>query len=341
MLVDTMLGSDLTTVGAQAAGIEAAGYAGGFTVETNHDPFFPLVLAAQQTRRIDLGTAIAVAFARSPMTLANVGWDLQTLTRGRFILGLGSQIKPHITKRFSMPWGHPAPRMRELILAVRAIWASWLDGTPLRFRGEFYTHSLMTPFFAPDPDDLAEVGPPRIFLAGVGEHMTEVAGEVADGFICHAFSTERYLRDVTVPALARGRAKVGQDLDGFEIVAPGFVVTGQDDAHAVAVATAIRQQIAFYGSTPAYRAVLDHHGWGDAQDELNTLSKAGRWDDMSGLVTDEMLSTFAVVAPPDQLGAAVRARYGDVATRLTFTPPSGDPDPERWRDVVHDLGLTG
>src|SRR5436190_5540742 len=209
MKVDGGIGTDLGRVAAEAREREEAGYSGIWTAETSHDPFLPLTLAAEHTSTVELGTSIAVAFARNPMNLANVGWDLQSYSQGRFILGLGSQIKPHITKRFSMEWSHPAPRMREMILAIRAIWDTWQNGTPLAFRGEFYTHTLMTPFFTPDRGDLDGLGVPKIFLAGVGEFMTEVAGEVCDGFICHGFTTEKYLREVTIPALARGRDKVG------------------------------------------------------------------------------------------------------------------------------------
>ncbi len=203
MKVDGGIGFDLSRAGAEAKEREAAGYSGIWTAETNHDPFFPLVLAAEHTETVELGTSIAVAFARNPMVLANIGYDLQSFSKGRFILGLGSQIKPHITKRFSMPWSHPAARMREMVLAIRAIWESWETGGKLDFRGDFYSHTLMTPFFNPGPNPF---GQPKVFLAGVGELMTEVAGEVCDGFICHGFTTERYLREVTLPALDRGRA---------------------------------------------------------------------------------------------------------------------------------------
>src|SRR6188474_2485972 len=246
MKVDTAVGANLERVPKEAGSAEEEGYDGIWTAETQHDPFLPLVLAAEHTREIELGTQIAVAFARNPMLLANIGWDLQSYSKGRFILGLGSQIKPHITKRFSMEWSHPAPRMREMIMAVRAIWDTWLNGTPLDFRGEFYKHTLMTPFFAPPASDLGDFGVPRIFLAGVGELMTEVAGEVCDGFICHGFTTERYLREVTLPALARGRAKAGKTMEGFEIAGPSFVVTGNDEAELSAAEAGTRQQIAFY-----------------------------------------------------------------------------------------------
>jgi probable F420-dependent oxidoreductase len=336
MKVDGGIGSDLFKVPAQAKEVEAAGYSGAWTAETSHDPFFPLLLAAEHTEQIELGTSIAVAFARNPMTLANIGWDLQAYSKGRFVLGLGSQIKPHITKRFSMEWSHPAARMREMIMAIRAIWDTWENGTPLAFRGDFYTHTLMTPFFTPDRADLAGFGVPKIFLAGVGELMTEVAGEVCDGFICHGFTTEKYLREVTIPALARGRAKAGKSMDGFEIVGPSFVVTGGDDQQMAAAAAGTRQQIAFYGSTPAYRGVLDIHGWGGLQDELNTLSKQGKWAEMGELIDDEILNTFAVVGEPEQVAPELHRRYGDVIQRISFYAPYAS-DPDRWRQVLADL----
>ncbi|MEZ5406454.1 MAG: LLM class F420-dependent oxidoreductase [Acidimicrobiales bacterium] len=325
-------GGGLESVVASAKEQEAAGYDGYWTAETAHDPFLPLLLAAEHTTTLELGTSIAVAFARSPMTLANTAWDLQAYS-GRFILGLGSQIKPHITKRFSMPWSHPAARMREMVLAIRAIWDSWNNGTKLDFRGDFYQHTLMTPFFDPGPNPH---GDPKIFLAGVGRLMTEVAGEVADGFICHGFTTERFLREVTIPALAAGRAKAGKTMDGFEIVGPSFVVTGNSESEITKAAAATKQQISFYGSTPAYRPVLDLHGWGGLQDELNAMSKQGRWEEMGTLVDDEVLNTFAVVGEPEQIGAELHRRYGDCIQRLSFYAPY-KADPDRWRKVMADL----
>jgi probable F420-dependent oxidoreductase len=336
MKIDGSIGSDLHNVPANAREAQAAGYAGVWTAETSHDPFLPLLLAAEHTETLELGTSIAVAFARSPMTLANTAWDLQAYSKGRFILGLGSQIKPHITKRFSMEWSHPAPRMRELVLAMRAIWDTWLNGTKLDFRGEFYTHTLMTPFFTPAASDLDGFGVPKIFLAGVGELMTEVAGEVCDGFICHGFTTEKYLREVTLPALERGRAKAGKTMDDFEIIGPSFVVTGGTDEQMEAAAVGTRQQIAFYGSTPAYRPVLDIHGWGGLQDELNTLSKQGEWAKMGTLIDDEILNTFAVVGAPENIAPELSRRYGDVIQRMSFYAPYKS-DPERWRSVMDAL----
>ena len=336
MKIDGSIGTDLLEVPQNAADAETIGYSGVWTAETAHDPFLPLLLAAEHSEQLELGTSIAVAFARNPMTLANTAWDLQAYSGGRFILGLGSQIKPHITKRFSMEWSHPAPRMREMILAIRAIWDTWLTGEKLAFRGEFYTHTLMTPFFAPSASDLDGFGTPKIFLAGVGTLMTEVAGEVCDGFICHGFTTERYLREVTIPALDRGRAKAGKTMDGFEIVGPSFVVTGSSDEEMEAAAEGTRQQIAFYGSTPSYRGVLDIHGWGGLQEELNGLSKQGEWAKMGTIIDDEMLNTFAVVGSPENIAPELSRRYGDVIQRISFYAPYSS-DPDRWAAVMAAL----
>ncbi|MFV2039961.1 MAG: LLM class F420-dependent oxidoreductase [Acidimicrobiales bacterium] len=338
MKVDGGLGltPDINAIAGDAREQEDAGYDGVWTAETSHDPFLPLVVAAANTEKLELGTSIAVAFARNPMLLAHVAWDLQAMSGGRFNLGLGSQIKPHITKRFSMEWSNPAARMAEMISAVRAIWDTWLTGDRLEFRGEFYTHTLMTPFFAPDRADLDGVGVPKIWLAGVGPLMTQTAGEVCDGFICHGFTTERYLREVTIPNLSKGREKAGKTMEGFEISGPFFVVTGHTDEQVQAATDATRQQIAFYGSTPAYRGVLELHGWGGLQEELNTLSKQGKWVEMGALIDDEILTTFAVVAEPHRVAAEIKQRYGDVVDRLTFYAP-GQSDASQWRSVMDDL----
>jgi probable F420-dependent oxidoreductase len=314
MKVDGGVGWELDKVGAQARELEDMGYSGIMTAETAHDPFFPLLVAAQNTSKIELMTSIAVAFARTPMVLANIGHDLNVASRGRFILGLGSQIRPHITKRFSMPWSSPAARMREFILAMRAIWANWHEGKPLEFAGKFYTHTLMTPFFTPTD---TQYGAPRVFLAAVGPKMTEVAGEVADGIIIHAFTTEKYLRETTLPSLERGFAKSGRRREDFEISYPVFVVTGSNEQEMAEARTAIRRQIAFYGSTPAYRPVLESIGVGDLQDELNKMSKQGRWEAMGELITDDILEEFAVDGEPGSIPAQIKARYGDIIDRTS------------------------
>jgi len=319
---------DLGSVPARVRALEAAGYDGAVSAEINSDPFLPLALAAEHSERVDLLTSIAVAFARTPMLTAQIGHDLNAFSGGRFVLGLGSQIRPHITRRFSMPWSHPAARMREFIQAMRAIWDCWYHEAPLDFRGEFYSHTLMTPMFTPTN---TQHGAPRVFLAAVGPRMTEVAGEVADGLIAHAFTTDRYLRDVTLPAIERGLATSGRKRANFEVSCPVFVVTGADEAAFEASSDATRKQIAFYGSTPAYRGVLETHGWGELQDELTRLSKRGLWDEMGGLIDDEMLGTFAVVASPDEVVPKLRARCRGGIDRVLCTFALGDGAQERAR----------
>jgi len=314
MKVDGGIGWDLEKVGAEAKALEEMGYSGIMTAETSHDPFFPLAVAALHTQRVDLMTSIAVAFARTPMVLANIGHDLNAVSKGRFVLGLGSQIRPHITKRFSMPWSAPAARMREFILAMRAIWANWHEKKPLEFTGKYYTHTLMTPFFTPTN---TEYGAPRVFLAAVGPMMTEVAGEVADGVIIHAFTTEKYLRETTLPALERGFARAGKKRSDFEISYPVFVVTGKNAAEIEAATVATRRQIAFYGSTPAYRGVLESIGAGNLQTDLNTMSKQGRWEEMGKLIDDDILNAFAVVGEPSTIAGQIKRRYGDVIDRTS------------------------
>ena len=330
MKIDGGIGFDPDGMAAQAVKAEQSGYDGVWSAETNHDPFLPIAVGATATEKLEFGTGIAVAVARNPMNLAVLANDLQLLTKGRFMLGMGSQIKPHITKRFSMPWSHPAPRMRELILAIRAIWKTWETGEPLAFRGEFYTHTLMTPFFNPGPNPH---GNPKILLAAVGELMTEVAGEVGDGFLVHGFSTERYLREVSLPALERGAVKADKKRSDLTVSYPGFVVTGTDEVSMTAAAKAVREQIAFYGSTPAYRPVLELHGWGDLQPELNTLSKRGEWVKMGELIDDDVLNAFAVVAPLDQVAAEVRRRFDGLVDRFSFYAPY-KADPEMWKGVI-------
>ena len=321
--VDRGVMTRLADVAGAARDLEQLGYDGCWTAEINHDPFLPLTLAAEHTSRIELGTSIAVAFARNPMTVANVGWDLQEYSEGRLLLGLGTQIKPHIEKRFSMPWSQPAKRMGEFVVALRAIWDCWHHGTKLSFDGDFYTHRLMTPMFTPEPQPY---GSPKILIAAVGELMTETCGEVADGMIAHAFTTKRYFDEVTIPAVERGMAKSGRSRDDFQMFAPVFVVTGADEAEMAAAATASRKQIAFYASTPAYRKVLDLHGWGDLQTELHRLSMEGQWDTMGTLIDDEILDTFAVVAPLGELAAALRARCDGIIDRVMVGLPPRTPD---------------
>jgi probable F420-dependent oxidoreductase len=333
MKIDTNLLGDLAESGADAARLEGLGYDGVYSFEGPHDPFFPLALAAQATERMELCTAVAIAFARNPMLLAHIGWDLQTLSKGRFILGLGSQIRPHITRRFSMPWSKPASRMREMVMAIKAIWSNWREGGRLDFRGEFYQHTLMTPMFNPGPNPY---GDPKIYVAGVGPKMTAVAAEVADGFFTHPFHTAKSWRESTLPALEEGLAKAGRDRSDLDIGFQLMVVSGQNDEEMEKAAGIVRQQIAFYGSTPAYRVALDTHGWGDLQTELNALSKSGDWVEMGKRVTDEVLEAIAVVGPMNEIAAKIRSRVGDYADRISFGVPYVG-NAEYWVDVVAEL----
>jgi probable F420-dependent oxidoreductase len=333
MLVDGGLSFRSDDVGAEARELELAGYDGAWSAETGHDPLLIVAGAAATTSTLELGTGIVVAFARSPMITATMANDVQLLSKGRLLLGLGSQIKPHIEKRYSMPWSHPAPRMREYVLAMRAIWDCWNEGTPLNFRGEFYRHTLMSPFFNPGPNPY---GAPQVYLAAVGELMTEVAGEVADGLLIHPFTTERYLREVTLPALERGLATSGRDLSDFPLSFAGLIATGDDEETLADATRRVRGQIAFYGSTPAYRGVLELHGWGALQSELNTLSKSGEWERMGELIDDDVLNAFAVVATPRDVGVVVRERFEDVVRRFSIYAPYALSDDAR-RSVVAGL----
>ena len=311
-----MAGGALAGVAAAAQAVETAGLDGVTSAELTSDPMLQLTVAAGATSRIDLGTNILVAFARSPMTLAVQARALQDYSQGRLVLGLGSQIRPHIERRFSMPWSSPAARMAEFVSAMRAIWSAWATGGQLDFRGDFYRHTLMTPMFTPPtlfPD-------PTVLLAAVGPKMTETAGAVADGLLVHPFTTQRYLREVSVPALARGAGGRGDSAGppALEVVDSTFVVTGRTEEELAASTRAVRQQLAFYGSTPAYRPVLELHGWGALGDELNRLSRsraADRWTAMGDLVDDDVLQTFAVVAEPHMVAARLAERGAGVVTR--------------------------
>jgi|SRR4051794_32803662 len=297
---------------------EHGGVRGLFVAEAAHDPFVSLALAATTTSRLELGTSIALAFARSPMAMAYSAYDVHRLTGGRLILGLGPQIKPHITRRYSMPWSSPTDRMREYVAALRAIWQTWQTGEPLNFRGDFYSHTLMPPLFNPGP---VESGPPPIWLAGVGPLMVETAGAVADGFLSHPLLSRSYFTDVLVPQLEVGRRGAGRTDDAVTVCAMTMVVTGRtEDALAEAVA-ATRRQIGFYASTPAYKPVLDHHGWSALHAEAHSLTLEGRWSDLAGLVDDEVLHTFAIVGEPSQVHAGLRERFTDLADRVMLSMP--------------------
>ncbi|MFB0977249.1 MAG: TIGR03617 family F420-dependent LLM class oxidoreductase, partial [Myxococcota bacterium] len=308
---------DPRDAGPASVSLENQGYDVAFIFEGRHDPFLPICVMAERSERIELITAIAVAFARNPMTLANLGYDLQLHSKGRFILGLGSQIKPHIERRFSMPWSKPAARMKEMISAIRAIWHTFETGEKLDHRGEFYTHTLMAPFFNPGPNPH---GTPPIFLAGVGPIMTRVAGEVADGYFLHPFHTEEFLAETTMPSLTTGFESSGRPRSEFEISAQVIVVSGKDDAAIKQARQGAKTQISFYGSTPAYRGVLESVGQGELQTELNRLTKQGGWADMPALINDDLLEQIALVGPVEEIPEKLRQRYGTSVDRVSLVP---------------------
>ena len=330
----TLLGQDLSRSGEEAKRLEDAGVDAVYSFEGSHDPFFPLLLAAKETRRVELGTAIAIAFARNPMICANIANDLQLLTEGRFILGLGSQIKPHIEKRFSQAWSRPAARMREFVEAIRAIWRCWYEGERLEFRGEFYTHTIMTPFFNPGPNPF---GAPRIFLAAVGPRMMEMTGEVADGIFLHPLNTRSFIDEEALPALERGLARSGRVRDDFEVSCQTICMVGTNDEEIAEARSKARGQISFYGSTPAYKVVLDHAGWGDLQPRLNRMSKEGRWAEMMELISDDMLDAIGISGTPQQVGAAIRERNG-FADRSSLILYDETGEPGTLADIVKAAG---
>jgi probable F420-dependent oxidoreductase len=331
MLFDASLPpASLDQIAGIAEAAERIGFDALWAPETQHDPFLPLALAAAHTHRLHLGTGIAVGFARSPATLAYTAWDLADYTQGRFILGLGTQVRAHIRRRFGMPWpDSPAGKLRELVGAIRAFWNCWQTGEPLAFRGEHYRLNLMTPFFNPGP-----IGHPRIpiYLAGVNTALCRLAGEIADGLHGHPYHSERYLREVVEPAIIAGAKRAGRSRSDIRISVTAFAVTSPDEADLV------RAQIAFYASTPTYRPVMAFHGWGETADRLRELARGAAWSEMPALITDEMLETFAVVASGEELGASLRSRYRGLADRLTlYLPFSPGERDEFWRGLARDL----
>ena len=319
-----IISSDAREAGISAKNLEDAGYDGAFTYEGPHDPFLPLVGAALSTEKIELMTSIAVAFARNPMVLANLGFDLNLLSKGRFILGLGSQIKPHITKRFSMPWSSPAARMKEMISAIQAIWDCWQNGTKLDFRGEFYSHTLMTPFFTPASNPY---GTPKIYVAAVGPLMTKVVAESADGLLVHPFHTVKYMEEITLPGVKEGLAEANKSEKNFDFSISVMTATGLDEESFVNSVKAVRNQIAFYGSTPAYRGVLESCDAGDLQERLNLLSKEGKWAEMAKMIDNDILNNIAVIAESPELAAKeIKKRYEGKGDRLTPALYSDNPE---------------
>jgi probable F420-dependent oxidoreductase len=335
MKLDAALGTEgkyLKEVDRSARAAEDLGFAGLWTSETKHDAFLPLAIAANETRQIELGTSVAIAFSRSPMETAQTAWDLQDLSDGRFVLGLGTQVKAHITRRFSMPWDRPAARLREYILALRAIWVSFQGEGTLQFEGEFYRHTLMTPFFDPGPIEHPEI---PVFIAGVNTRLARLAGEICDGFHVHPFHSPEYVTRTLKPAIADGARQADRDPGQVTLATSAFVIVAGNEEKAAEQRESVRSQISFYASTPTYRTVLEAHGWEEVGERLGTMAREKKWREMPALITDEMVAAFTVEAIPDEIGPALRERYEGlidrVALYLPFVPGERD---GFWQTVV-------
>ena len=322
----------LPQAAALAKEAESLGFQGIWTPETGHNAFLPLVLAAEHTSTIEIGTAVAIAFPRSPMITAQIAWDLAAYSQGRFLLGLGTQVKAHIERRFATNWEAPVPRLREYIQALRAIWRCWQEGGKLSYQGEFYKFSLMTPFFNPGPISHPNI---PIYIAGVNAGLAQLAGEQCDGFHAHPLNSAKYLREVLRPQIAEGASQANRDPQSIAVAASVFAITGPDERSTAKMRGFVRQQISFYASTPTYRTVLECHGWEQIGEQLSQLAAAQRWAEMPALISDEMLAAFAVEAPPAELGAALKARYAGLLDRVSlYMPFVPGKDTEFWRMLV-------
>ena len=326
---------DIGAVAADAQRAEALGYDGVVAEETKHDPYIVMALAAQATSRVRLATAVAIAFPRSPVVTALSAWTLQKLSRGRFTLGLGSQVKGHIERRYGMRWSAAGPWLRDYVGALRAIWACWQTGGPLDFRSEHYQLSLMVPLFAPAPIEYPHI---PIELAAVNPYMCQVAGEVADGIRAHPVATPRYIAETMLPAVRQGAAKTGRDFAGFTMCVKPLVATAPNRVTLAERVREVRARVAFYASTPAYLAAFDSEGYGEVARTLQLHARAARWEDMPGLVSDEMLDAYAVIGTYDEIAAKLRARYGHLATSLEFAIPLSDAgDEATLRGLIQHL----
>ncbi len=327
MKIDTgILVPNLLDIPRIARAAEEIGFDALWTSETQHEPFLPLAIAAEHTTRIQLGTSIAVAFARSPTNLAHIAWDLAHASRGRFILGLGTQVKAHIERRFGMTWDERvAPKFREMILAMRAVWNAWQGDGHVNFRGEFYKITLMTPFFNPGPIEHPDI---PVYIAGVNEHLCRVAGEVCQGFHVHPFHTTKYLQEIVIPNIERGTKVSNRSRADVQLSSAIFVASNDVEREEA------RKQISFYASTPTYRTVLNVHGWGDVGEKLSALAARGKWDEMPALVTDEILNEVAIVAPLQEIPARIKSRYSGLLDRITFYAPFDPKESHKWRELL-------
>ncbi len=327
--------SSLGDIPAEARQAEALGYDGVTTGEITSDPLFKLVLAAEHTRRVGLGTSVLIAFPRSPMVAAYQAWELQAYSKGRLNLGIGTQVKAHIQRRFSSTWDSPGPRLREYIMALRAIWDCWQNGARLNFSGDFYRFTLMTPFFTPKPIEHPRI---PVYISAINPYNLRLAGELCDGIRMHGLNTVKYTREVILPSLAEGAAKSGRSLKEFDICGVGFTITGPDEASLQRQIRPTKKHIAFYASTPQYRSVMDVHGWGEEHMELHRMSREGKWDAMADVITDEMLQAFATIGTHDQIAKKMKAKWGGVTTRMSFSIPTRTPaEQERLQAILAEL----
>jgi probable F420-dependent oxidoreductase len=328
--------SDWKSIAPAAARAEADGMDGLTCPELAHDPFMPLAIAAMATQRVQLATSVAISFPRSPMIVANIGWDLNLNSGGRFVLGLGTQVRAHNERRFDVRWEHPAPRMGEYIQALRAIWRTWETGEKLDYRGKFYNFTLMTPEFSPKPAKLPMV---PIMIAAVGPEMQKTAARLCDGVRLHGFATRKYVTDVVRPLLAGELEKAGKSFANFEVTGGGFIATGPDQQAVDRAAEKLRYRVAFYGSTPAYRGVFDIHGLTDLGIKLHEASRKGQWSEMAAMVPDDVLDLFAVRATYDKLADAVADRFGGIADTVSvdFLPEDDETTRRRVIDGLRQI----
>ncbi|MBM4268072.1 MAG: TIGR03617 family F420-dependent LLM class oxidoreductase [Deltaproteobacteria bacterium] len=331
MKLDTALAAALADVPAAARAAEETGFDTLWTAETGHDPYLPCVLAAEHTKRIKLGTSIAVAFPRSPLIHAMTAWDLQALSGGRFVLGLGTQVKGHNERRFGVTWDSPGPRLREMILMIRAAWDTFQNGTRPSFEGKFYRFTLMTPFFNPGPIQHPKI---PIYIAGVNEYICRLAGELCDGFHVHPLHSIKYVREFVQPNIAKGAAQAGRKTSDCVLTTSTFVIAGDTPEEQAGLRQLVRQQISFYASTPAYRPVLEAHGWGEVGPRLTEKSRVGDWSGMADLITDDMLEVFAVTGRWDDVPDLLRKRYDGLLASVSLYVPFRTAERERWQKLT-------
>jgi len=335
MTVGTGIPTDMKLVPDKARQLERLGYDAVSVGETQHNPFLPLVLVAEHTERLHFGSSVAIAFPRVPHVTANIAWDLSKYSGGRFILGLGTQVKGHNERRFSVPWAPPGPHLRDYINCMRAIWDSWQNGTKPEYEGEYYQYKLTSPFFNPGPIEHPDI---PVIISAVNPFNARLAGEVADGIAIHGFSTFKYIREVLIPAVHEGARRAGKDISKVHVRGGGFIVTAKTEAEVRAAKERDRRRLSFYASTRSYSNVMKLHGWADEAAQLHRLSIEGKWDDMVGLITDEMMEEFCVIGTWDELPAKMREKYAGINTQVNFSAEPKNPDEEaQIKEIIASL----